>query len=176
MLMEMCIPKFSIYQVAVASNCFKSPKTLDFLTCFKNKFCLMSGLKFTLSNDLTLFLPGLKKILWHLSGLKKNYIHACMAASAYHVTLKGVENHVFRHNLTFRHTCMYKQSILRKQWVIMILCKYYIDMSDTLIDSWIRFSYWLLYYQSKVSFIFSVKYLSSNIDPSNDCFAYSFHH
>ena len=44
------------------------------MVCFffyqKKKFCLMSGLKFTLSNE-TSFLPG------NLSGLKKNYIQAC---------------------------------------------------------------------------------------------------
>ena len=52
----MCLPKFDIYQGAVFSNCFKSYKAVDVLIFFKKKFCLMSGLKFTFSNE-TLFLP-----------------------------------------------------------------------------------------------------------------------
>ena len=39
-----------------------------------------------------------------------------MAASAYHVILKEVENRVIRHNCIFRHTYMYKQPILTKKW------------------------------------------------------------
>ena len=35
-----------------------------------------------------------------------------MAASAYHVISKEVENCIFSHNWIFRHTCMYKQPTL----------------------------------------------------------------
>ena len=35
MLMDMCLPKFDIYQSTVAPNCFKSQQTLDVLLSFK---------------------------------------------------------------------------------------------------------------------------------------------
>ena len=50
--------------------------------------------------------------LWN----KRKNIFVCMAASAYHVISKEVENWVFRHNCIFRHTCLYKQPILTKEW------------------------------------------------------------
>ena len=66
----MCSPNFDTYQVTVAPNCFKShTQTLDLLLLFKKKKngCLMSGLKFTLS-DVKSFqpdkLPALKKIIF----------------------------------------------------------------------------------------------------------------
>ena len=63
MLIGICLSKFDIYQGTVASNCFKN-HVLIFV------FCLVSGLKFTLS-EATSFLLG------NLLGLKKN-IQACM--------------------------------------------------------------------------------------------------
>ena len=54
-----------------------------------------------------------------------------MAALAYQVISKEVENRVFRHNRIFRHTCMYKQPILTSSRIKIILCKYYIVISDT---------------------------------------------
>ena len=39
-----------------------------------------------------------------------------LAASAYYVTSKEVENRVFRHNRIFRQTCMHKQPIFTKSW------------------------------------------------------------
>ena len=61
---NMSLPKFDIYQRTEATNCFKSHKNSFF---FKNKFRLMSGLKFTLSN-ITPFLPDnlseLKQIIF----------------------------------------------------------------------------------------------------------------
>ena len=62
-----------------------------------------------------------------------------MAASAYHVISKELENRVFRHNRIFRHKCMYKQTILTKKWNDKILLKYYIVISNTLKDSWMCF-------------------------------------
>ena len=53
MLMSMCLPKFEIYQK------LKPTQILDDLIFFKKKFCLMSGLKFTLSD-------GIKKIIFRL--------------------------------------------------------------------------------------------------------------
>ena len=50
-----------------------------------------------------------------------------MAASAYHVISKEVENEIFRYNWFFRH--MYV-------WAIQ-MCKYYIVISDTLLGSFL---------------------------------------
>ena len=44
--------------------------------------------------------------------MKEKKIFVYMAASAYHVISKEVENHIFRHNWIFRRTCMYKQPTL----------------------------------------------------------------
>ena len=55
-LMDMSLSKFDIYQVAGATNCFKIYANSWFPHFFKKKFCLMSGLKFTLS-EVTSFLP-----------------------------------------------------------------------------------------------------------------------
>ena len=58
--------KFDIYQgTKQLQIVLRATQILDVL--FKKKFCLMSGLKFTLSHA-TLLLPD------DLSGLKKNYI------------------------------------------------------------------------------------------------------
>ena len=70
MPMGMCLPKFDIYPGTVARNCFKNHANLDALTFFKKKFCLLSGLKFTMP-DVISFLPD------SLSELKK-YIQACL--------------------------------------------------------------------------------------------------
>ena len=57
-----------------------------------------------------------------------------MAASAYHVILKEVENQIFRHSWVFRHTHV---CVNNPHWqssgIIIFLCKYYIVISDTLI-------------------------------------------
>ena len=68
MLVDMCLNKFEIYQGIVAPNSFKSRTNFWYPDFFqKNWFCLMSDLKFTLS-DVTSFLQG------NLSGLKKLYL------------------------------------------------------------------------------------------------------
>ena len=61
-------------------------------------------------------------LLYHLSCVihlkqqtmerEKRRVFVYMAASAYHVISKEVENCVFRHNHIFRRTFMYKQPIL----------------------------------------------------------------
>ena len=74
MLMDICFHKVDIYQGLVAPSCFKSHTNSschDFFPKKKTKkFCVMSGLTFTLS-DVTSFL------LDNMSGVKKNYIQAC---------------------------------------------------------------------------------------------------
>ena len=60
-----------------------------------------------------------------------------MAASAYHVIPKEVENCVFRHNCIFRQTCMYKQPTLTKQWNynnFTQLLHSYLRYTDRLLD------------------------------------------
>ena len=56
MLMDMSLPKFDICQGTGAKDFLKN-QTLDVLIFFKEKFCLMSGLKFTLP-DVTSFLTS----------------------------------------------------------------------------------------------------------------------
>ena len=63
-------------------------------------------------------------LLYHLSCVihlkqqtmerEKRRVFLYMAASAYHVISKEVENCVFRHNHIFRRTFMYKQPILTR--------------------------------------------------------------
>ena len=60
MLIDMNLPTFDIYQGTKSQS-------LDVLIFFKKTFCLMSGLKYTLS-DATCLLPE------NLSGLKNIYI------------------------------------------------------------------------------------------------------
>ena len=68
MLVDMCLHKFEIYQGTVAPNSFKSRTNFWCPDFFQKKwFCLMSDLKFTLS-DVTSFVQG------NLSGLKKLYL------------------------------------------------------------------------------------------------------
>ena len=47
---------------------------------------------------------------------KKRRFLVWMAASAYHLISKDVENHLVRRNSIFRDTSIYKQFILTKQW------------------------------------------------------------
>ena len=67
-----------------------------------------------------------------------------MAASAYHVISKEVENQIFRHNWNFRHTCVYKQPTLTSSGIIMFLCKIYIVISDTLVGFFLDVLFLLL--------------------------------
>ena len=63
-----------------------------------------------------------------------------MAASAYHVISKEIKNRCFRQTRIFKHIYMYKQPILTKCCgIITILSKYYIVISDKLIDTWLCF-------------------------------------
>ena len=66
MLTEMSLTKFDIYQCInqKLQIVLRATQTLDVLIFFNKKLCLMSGLKFTLS-DVTSFLPD------NLSRLKK---------------------------------------------------------------------------------------------------------
>ena len=57
MLMDICLPKFNIYQ-GTAEPVLRAKITLDVLIIFFLKYCLMSGVKFTLF-DVSSFLPDL---------------------------------------------------------------------------------------------------------------------
>ena len=48
--MDIFLLEFDIYQVKVAPNCFKRHTNSDVLIFFKKKFCLMSGLTYTMSD------------------------------------------------------------------------------------------------------------------------------
>ena len=58
-----------------------------------------------------------------------------MDVSVCQIISKDVQNHIFRHNLIFRHTCMYKNPRWKSSGIIIFVCKYYVDVSDTLIGS-----------------------------------------
>ena len=65
---DMNLPKFDIYQSTKQLQIvLRATQILDVLFFFKKKFCLMSGLKFTLSDTTSLLSDD-------LSRLKKNYI------------------------------------------------------------------------------------------------------
>ena len=64
-LMNMCLPKFDIYQSTVALNYFKSHTNYWCSDFFQKKFCLMSDLKFTTS-DVTSSLPDNLSDLWKI--------------------------------------------------------------------------------------------------------------
>ena len=66
MLMETSLPKFDVYQGInpELQIVLRVTQTLDVLIFFNKKFCLMSGLKFTLS-EVASFLP------YNLSRLKR---------------------------------------------------------------------------------------------------------
>ena len=85
MLMDMCLPKFDIYQGTVAPNFLRAKQTLDVLIFFKKRFCLMPSLKFTLS-DVTTFRPD------NLSGLKKIIFRSVQGRGDFseNILLKGL--------------------------------------------------------------------------------------
>ena len=67
-----------------------------------------------------------------------------MAASAYHVISKEAENHVFRHNLIFdTHVCI-NNPHWQSYGIIILLLKYYIDISDILAGSFLDVLFLLL--------------------------------
>ena len=81
-LLDADLPKFEIYQGTVSPNCFKSPKNSwcpDF--CSKKRLCLMSGLKFTLSNVTSFptdkFFSLIKKYIWvcFVVSIRSNLMH-----------------------------------------------------------------------------------------------------
>ena len=60
-----------------------------------------------------------------------------MAASAYHVISKVVDNYIFRHNHIFRHTCIYKQPISTKKWNYNIFVQ--------ILYNYLRYTYWMFF-------------------------------
>ena len=66
-----------------------------------------------------------------------------MAASAYHVISKKVENQIFRHNWIFRHVCMNKPH-WQSSGIIIFLFKCYIVISYTLVSFFLDVLFLLL--------------------------------
>ena len=68
-----------------------------------------------------------------------------MAASAYHVILKEVENQIFRHSWVFRHTHV---CVNNPHWqssgIIIFLCKYYTVISDAMVGLFLNVLFLLL--------------------------------
>ena len=69
---------------------------------------------------------------------------AYMAASAYHVMSRDVENCIFRHNWIFRHTCMYKLPTLTTQWNCNNFLQIFYSLLDTLRGSFMDVLFLLL--------------------------------
>ena len=67
-----------------------------------------------------------------------------MAVSAYLVISEEVENYIFRYNWSFRHTCMYYNSHWQSGGIIIFLWKYYIVISDKLVDAFLDVLFLLL--------------------------------
>ena len=67
-----------------------------------------------------------------------------MAASAYHVLSKVVKNHILRQNSIFRRKCYINNLHWQSSGIIIILCKYYIVVSDTLVCSFLDVLFLLL--------------------------------
>ena len=65
------------------------------------------------------------------------------AAWTYHVILKEVENHIFKHNWVFRHLLCINNPHWQSSGNTIFLCKY-IVISDTLIGSFFDVLFWLL--------------------------------
>ena len=68
--------------------------------------------------NFTLLLPLCYALKWENARL---FVY--MAASAYCVISKELDNGIFRHNCIFRHTFTYKNPIMTKQWNYNILVK-----------------------------------------------------
>ena len=64
LLMDMFLPKFIFIKLQQLQIVLRARQTLDVLVFYKSKFCLMSGLNFTLP-DVASFLPE------NVSGLKR---------------------------------------------------------------------------------------------------------
>ena len=67
-----------------------------------------------------------------------------MAASACHVISTEVENHIFKHNYIFRYLRIYKQPTLTTVESMIFLCKYFLVISDTQVDSFLDVLFLLL--------------------------------
>ena len=83
----------------------------------------------------------------HRGAMEWERFFACVAASGYHVTTKEMKNHIFRHNRIFRHTHTHMlgiQPTLTNSGIILFLPKYYIIISDTLVDSLLEALFLLL--------------------------------
>ena len=113
--------------------CQMLPWLKNFFNSSKIPFALVPGIK----NDSSLnqFSPIISSVLFTKSMEWGNiyiYIYIYMAAAAYHVISKEVENCIFRHNRIYRHTFMYKQPYWQSNDVIVkFLWRYYIVISDT---------------------------------------------
>ena len=67
-----------------------------------------------------------------------------MAASAYHVISKEVENHTFKHNLILDTYVCINNPHWQSSGIIIFLCKYYTVTSDGLVGSFLDVLFLLL--------------------------------
>ena len=108
-----------------------------YVTCtmtFFTPFTFVKPCQFKPITSHVLFIYGIKE--------KKIFcIYGCFSVSRY---AKEVKNYILRHNWVFRHTCMYKQLHWQSSGFIIFLWKYYIVISDTLVDSFLDVFFLLL--------------------------------
>ena len=71
-------------------------------------------------------------------------IFSYLAASAYHVILKEVKNHILGRNWIFRQALCIKKPHWQGGRIIIFLCKYYIVISDTPVGSFLNVLFLLL--------------------------------
>ena len=114
MSMDMSLPKFGIHEGTGATNCFRSLINCCCPHFFQEKFCLMSGLKFTLS-DVTSFLPNnLFELKIFYSGLMQSHDLKSLAFLVYCIIFI----------LPFIHRSLYKAymvSFLTKPCLIFLI-------------------------------------------------------
>ena len=74
------------------------------------------------------------KLHWETMEWVERRFFAYMAISAYHLISTEVENYIFKYNWIFRHLCIYSSPHCQKSRILIFLGKYYIVISDTLVD------------------------------------------
>ena len=79
-----------------------------------------------------------------LKNKRKQNFFTFMAASAYHVIWKRVENHIFRHNWISGQTCMLNKPHWQSREILIFLSKYCIVISNTLVGPFLDVLFVLL--------------------------------
>ena len=79
-----------------------------------------------------------------LQNERKEYFFAYIASSTSHVISTEVEHHIFKHDWIFRHYVFINNPHWQSSEIIILLCKYYIVISDKLAGSFLDVLFLLL--------------------------------